>query len=95
MPLRRDEVEHVARLAHIALGPDEVTLLTEQLSSILDHVDRLRAIDTSSVEPTAQVIATQNVMRADEEQPSWPPPHLLANAPRRRDDFFEVDAVLD
>lgn len=95
MPLSREEVEHVARLAHIALSDAEVTVLTDQLSSIVDHVDRLRAIDTSTVEPTAQVTAIDNVMRADEERPSWPPEHLLANAPRRRDDFFEVDAVLE
>jgi len=95
MPLRREEVEHVARLAHLALAEDEVTVLTEQLSSIVDHVDRLRAIDTEGIEPTAQIIASEKVMRADEARPSWLPARLLANAPRRRDDFFEVDAILE
>jgi aspartyl-tRNA(Asn)/glutamyl-tRNA(Gln) amidotransferase subunit C len=82
-------------LAHIALSPDEVDLMAGQLSSILDHVDRLRAIDTTGVEPTSQVIAGENVMRADDALPSWAPPRLLTNAPRRRGDFFEVEAVLD
>jgi aspartyl-tRNA(Asn)/glutamyl-tRNA(Gln) amidotransferase subunit C len=95
MPLCRAEVEHIARLAHIALEPDEIDLLTEQLSSILEHVDRLRAIETDDVQPTAQVVASENVMRRDEAQPSWLPDRLLANAPRRRENFFEVDAVLD
>jgi aspartyl-tRNA(Asn)/glutamyl-tRNA(Gln) amidotransferase subunit C len=95
MPLKPEEVEHVARLAHIALTSEEVELMTGQLSSILDHVDRLSAIDTSQVEPTSQVVATENVMRPDEERPSWTPAHLLTNAPRRHEAFFEVDAVLD
>lgn len=95
MPLRREEVEHVARLAHISLSEDETTRLTEQLSAILDHIDRLDAIDTKGVEPTSQIVATANVMRADEVGPSWPAAGLLANAPRRRGGFLEVDAVLE
>jgi aspartyl/glutamyl-tRNA(Asn/Gln) amidotransferase C subunit len=58
-------------------------------------VDLLGAIDTENVQPTTQAFATENVTRPDEEQPSWLPDRLLANAPRRRENFFEVDAVLD
>ena len=37
----------------------------------------------------------RNVMRPDVVQPSLPPDAVLANAPRRRDDLFEVQTILD
>jgi aspartyl-tRNA(Asn)/glutamyl-tRNA(Gln) amidotransferase subunit C len=95
MPLSRDEVEHVASLAHIGLQPGEVDELTVQLSSIIDHIARLQEIDTTSVEPTAHTLLVDNVMRDDVDEPPWPPTAVLANAPRRADDFFEVQAILD
>ena len=95
MPISRDVVEHVAQLAHLGLQPAEVDEMTAQLSSVLDHVGRLQEVDTSGVPPTSHVVPLQNVMRDDEVIPSWPPNDVLANAPRRVDDLFEVQAVFD
>ena len=55
MPERitRAEVEHVARLARLALRDDEIESLTIQLGSILDHVAQVSALDTREVPPTA------------------------------------------
>lgn len=95
MRVSRDVVEHVARLAHIGLAEDEVPRLATELSSVLDHVSRLEAVDTSEVAPTSQVMTVEDVMRDDVVVPSWPPQAVLANAPHRRGDLFEVQAVLD
>ena len=95
MPLSREEVEHVASLAHIALQPGEIDELTVQLSSVIDHIARLQELDTIGVEPTAHTLRVDNVMRDDQDEPSWLPSAILANAPRRADDFFEVQAILD
>jgi aspartyl-tRNA(Asn)/glutamyl-tRNA(Gln) amidotransferase subunit C len=95
MPLSRNEVEHVARLAHLGLETDEIDEMTEQLSSIVDHVARLQEVDTSDIPPTAHVLPLENVMRDDEVRPSWPPDTVLANAPHRLDDLFEVQAIFD
>ncbi|GAC1323343.1 MAG: Asp-tRNA(Asn)/Glu-tRNA(Gln) amidotransferase subunit GatC [Chloroflexota bacterium] len=95
MPLSRAEVEHVARLAHIALDRSEIEVLTEQLSSVVDHVAVLQRLNTSGVEPTAHVANVQNVMRDDQVQPSWPPQAIVANAPRSSGNLIEVQAVLD
>lgn len=95
MPISRDVVEHVAQLAHLGLQPEEVDEMTAQLSSVLDHVGRLQEVDTSGVPPTSHVVPLQNVMRDDEVIPSWPPNDVLANAPRRVDDLFEVQAIFD
>ncbi len=95
MPVDRNAVEHVARLAHITLSEDEVLELTLQLSSIVDHVARLQELDTEGIEPTGHVVPSMNVLRDDEVQPSWPVEAVMANAPARKDTLFEVQAVLD
>lgn len=94
MGLTTADVTHVAALARLGLSPDEVERMRDQLSSILEHIAALEALDTAAIPPTAQVIALTNVLREDEERPSLPRHALLANAPRERDGFFEVDAVL-
>jgi aspartyl-tRNA(Asn)/glutamyl-tRNA(Gln) amidotransferase subunit C len=95
MPLSREEVEHIARLAHIRLQPEEVDALRAQLSSIVDHVTRLRRLPTDQIEPTSHAIALADVTRDDVVGPSWNPQAVLANAPRSSDSLFEVQAILD
>lgn len=95
MPISREAVEHVARLAHVGLQPDEVDELTEQLSTVVDHVARLQEVDTSDVPPTAHVLPLQSIVREDVVTPCWSADEVLANAPHRADNFFEVQAVFD
>lgn len=94
MRLSREDVEHVAGLVRLGLSEDEITRMQEQLSSILDNIAVLDRVDVSGIPPTAQVLPLTNVMRDDVVRPSVPREALLANAPRQRDGFFEVHAVL-
>lgn len=95
MSLTPDDVLHVARLARIALTPDEVTRLSAQLSGILDHFAALSMVPTDGVEPTAHPLPLANVMRADEVVPSLPRDAVLANAPQHEDGYLRVRAVLE
>ncbi len=95
MPLSREDVLHVARLARIALNDDEVERFRTQLSDILDHFDVLRQIDTEGVPPTAHTLDLVNVERDDEVRPSMPVEDVLRNAPAREGDLFRVRAVLE
>ena len=52
-------------------------------------------LDTSGVPPTAHPISLSSVFRSDEPQPSYPQDDILANAPRREEDFFKVKAILE
>jgi aspartyl-tRNA(Asn)/glutamyl-tRNA(Gln) amidotransferase subunit C len=94
MSLTLGDVEHVAALARLGLRDDEKERLREQLSSILEHIAVLNQVDTSSITPTAQVVDLDNVMRDDVIQPSLDQSEVLRNAPRSRDGFIEVRAVL-
>lgn len=86
----RDQVLHVARLARLRLSEEEVERMASELSGILDHVDRISQLDLDGVEPTAHVLPLENVLRADEPRPSWPPEQVLEQAPDPVDSAFRV-----
>jgi aspartyl-tRNA(Asn)/glutamyl-tRNA(Gln) amidotransferase subunit C len=93
MPLSRDEVRHVAMLARIGLEPGDVEFYAEQLSGILDHIDRLKELDTDSIPPTAQVVEVANTLREDVSRPGLSQADALANAPAAVDGFFRVPSI--
>jgi len=95
MKLSREEVLHIARLARVGMTDEDVARMSDQLSNILENFEILKEVDTDEVPPTAQSIALENVLRKDEIIPSLPPEDVLANAPRREEDFFKVNAVLE
>ena len=95
MAITRDEVRHVAMLFRMSMDEEEVAKFQQQLSQILDYFQVLRQIDTEGVPPTSHPIALENVMRADEPRPSYPPEDILANAPLSERGFFRVRAVLE
>jgi aspartyl-tRNA(Asn)/glutamyl-tRNA(Gln) amidotransferase subunit C len=89
-----EDVEHVAALARLGLSDEEKVRMSQQLSSILDHISVLNQLDTSAIPPTAQVIELANIMRPDEVRPSLPREAILRNAPREVDGYIAVQAVL-
>jgi aspartyl-tRNA(Asn)/glutamyl-tRNA(Gln) amidotransferase subunit C len=90
MAITRDEVLHVARLARLELTEEEVERFTEQLSAILEAVEKVSQLDLSDVEPTAHPLDVLNVWADDEPRPSLPQDDALANAPEREAGFFKV-----
>ena len=52
MKLSREEVEHIAELARLALSEEELALYQEQLSDILEHFEQLQELDTEAIPPT-------------------------------------------
>ena len=95
MTLSREQVRHVALLARLGLEDGEEDFYAEQLSRILEHIDRLSEVDTESIPPTAQVVEMRNVMRDDEPRPCLPQEVAIANAPEAKDGFFLVKAIQD
>jgi aspartyl/glutamyl-tRNA(Asn/Gln) amidotransferase, C subunit len=93
--ISRAEVEHVAHLARLGLTDAEIDLLQTQLSRILQAIEALREVDTSTVGPTAQVIALENVMRDDVARPGLSREAALANAPVREGPMLRVPVVLE
>jgi aspartyl-tRNA(Asn)/glutamyl-tRNA(Gln) amidotransferase subunit C len=89
------EVEHVARLARLALSPEEKERMRSELDAILGYIDKLRALDTEGVEPTSHAVPLTSVMRDDRVRPPFPRAEMLANAPEPRGDFFRVPKIIE
>jgi aspartyl-tRNA(Asn)/glutamyl-tRNA(Gln) amidotransferase subunit C len=77
----RDQVLHVARLARLRLDDAEVERMAGELSTILDHIEKIGELELDDVEPTSHVIQVENVLRPDEPRPSLPRERALEQAP--------------
>ena len=95
MSLSIDDVAKVAVLARLRLSPDELSMFTGQLNSIMDYVAQLQQFDTAEVEPLAHGIEVRNVFRDDVRGEPLSREAALANAPRRNQESFLVPAVLE
>ncbi|HEX3219556.1 MAG TPA: Asp-tRNA(Asn)/Glu-tRNA(Gln) amidotransferase subunit GatC [Candidatus Limnocylindria bacterium] len=93
--ISREDVEHVAALARLGLTDAEIDLMQAQLNRILEAVNQLQSVDTSSIGPTAMVIQLENVMREDVARPSMDREVTLANAPLREGPMLRVPVVLE
>jgi aspartyl-tRNA(Asn)/glutamyl-tRNA(Gln) amidotransferase subunit C len=93
MPITREDVMHVARLARLEIPEGEVDRLRDELGAILDAVGKVAELDLSDVEPTSHPLAVVNVWREDEPRPSLSREDALANAPDPVDGAFRVPAA--
>ena len=95
MSLDREIVEHVARLARLALSEDEKVMFARQLGEVLMYMERLNEVDTEGVAPMSHVVDLENVMREDIPTPPLAAGEALRNAPASRDGMFLVPRVID
>ncbi len=93
MAITEADVRHVARLARLALTGEQVTTLTAELGSLLEHIDTLQRLDLDGVQPTAHPLAMTNAMRADEVRPGLSRADALRNAPASDGVAFIVPAI--
>jgi aspartyl-tRNA(Asn)/glutamyl-tRNA(Gln) amidotransferase subunit C len=95
MAVTLEDVEHVANLARLEFSDEEKKTLMNQLNKILEYMEKLNELDTSNVEPLAQVIPLSNIFREDAVKPSSPVGEVLKNAPAKSDKFFKVPKVIE
>ena len=98
MRITEKEVRYVAGLANLALTDSEVVKFQSDLNGILEHMDRLNEIDTTGVEPMAQVLYEAGetaTLRADVERPPLDNATALANAPQPGAGYFKVPKVIE
>jgi aspartyl-tRNA(Asn)/glutamyl-tRNA(Gln) amidotransferase subunit C len=90
MAITREQVEHVARLAHLDLREDEIARLTDELGAILEAVSKVAELDLAEVPPTSHPLDLVNAWAEDEPHDSLSVEEALANAPAREGDLFRV-----
>lgn len=95
MKITQEQVEHVAKLARLALSREEIATFTSQMDGILAYVEKLNELDTSGIIPTSHAVPVENAFREDEVRPSIGADNALANSPDRVEDFFRVPKVIE
>ncbi len=98
MKLTEKEVRYVADLANLSFSDEEVRKFARELDGILEHMDKLNELDTSNVEPMAQVLYAAEdtaTLRPDRERPCLGSDAALANAPMKGAGYFKVPRVID
>ncbi len=98
MTLTEEQVRYVADLANLSLSDAEVRRFSADLGEILTHIEKLNEVDTSNVEPMAQVLYDAGetaTLREDVPRPPLGQDLALANAPLAGAGFFKVPKVIE
>jgi aspartyl-tRNA(Asn)/glutamyl-tRNA(Gln) amidotransferase subunit C len=97
--ITREDVLRVAELAYLDLSEDELEKYRRQIDEILDYIGKLNELDTSGVEPMAQVLADDQAadvtMREDLVVPSAVAEDVLRQAPDPEPPYFRVPKVIE
>ena len=98
-----DEVRHVAELANLELTAEELPRMARDLNAVLGYIAQMNELDTSAVEPMAQVGEALGIapaengetLRADVVKPSLDRSEVMAAAPETDGRFFKVPKVIE
>lgn len=95
MKLDAAQVRHVAKLARLALSPEEETQYGAQLSQVLEAVEQLAAVDTTGVAPTVFAVSSVAHTRPDEARGELKVDEALSNAPQKVGTSFAIPKVIE
>jgi aspartyl-tRNA(Asn)/glutamyl-tRNA(Gln) amidotransferase subunit C len=111
MKVTAKDVRYVAGLANLELADEEQQRMVRDLNSILDYIDLLNELDTSSVEPMALISDRHGVDQSEQRsdrfayalredlkeglRKSLPHEVALQNAPESDGTFFKVPKVIE
>jgi aspartyl-tRNA(Asn)/glutamyl-tRNA(Gln) amidotransferase subunit C len=92
--LSKEDVLKLASLSKLELSDEQLSHFTPELEAILEHIEKLQAVDVDGLEPTNQVSGLVNVMREDEIREYANQAELLKNVPAVKDNQIKVKRVL-
>jgi aspartyl-tRNA(Asn)/glutamyl-tRNA(Gln) amidotransferase subunit C len=95
MPISRAEVEHVARLARLALTEAELEHFATQLGQILEVAAKVSSLATDGVPPTSHAVPLVNVWREDAVGPCLTQEEALSTAPVAEQGRFMVPRIVE
>lgn len=99
MKISREDVLRVADLAYLDLSESELETYRKQIDEILEYIGKLNELDTSSVDPMAQVLVDDQTadatLREDVVVPCDVAPEILKQAPDPEPPYFRVPKVIE
>lgn len=96
--ISKKDVEHIANLARISLSEEEKSKFTDELSSILQFVEKLDEADTANMEPMTSIDEHINEMRQDAQTDTsleGKQAEMLAQVPDKKDTWVKVKAIFE
>jgi len=99
MKISREDVSRVAELAYLDLSEDELEKYRAQVDEILEYIGKLNELDTTKVQPMAQVLTEAQTadatLREDLVVPCAVADDVLDHAPDREPPYFRVPKVIE
>lgn len=95
MKINRDVLDKIAHLARLEFDEKDAEKMMEDMTAIVNWVEKLNEVDTEGVEPLTTMSHEINSLREDEVKPHLDHEEALKNAPKKDSDYFRVPKVLE
>jgi len=95
MRIQESDIIKVAKLARLDLTQDEKNEFSRQLSGIIEYVEKINELDTSSVEAADHIVELNNVVRKDVVKKSIDRAELEKIAPDFSDGYIVVPKIIE
>ena len=95
MPLDKEKIKHVAKLARISLDEAKVNSLTKDLNSIFKFIEQLNELNTDKTEPLSSILNEPLRSRGDVVNDGKIRKKILENSPQKNEEFFVVPKVIE
>ena len=95
MSLAPDDVRRLARLARIAIEPEESGAVLDRLNRVLGLIEQMRRVDTEGVEPMAHALDVVQRLRPDEVRDANQREAYQSVAPAVEDGLYLVPKVIE
>lgn len=95
MSLDAEQVKKIAHLARIEINDADIPGYADTLSSILDLVDQMAAVNTDNVEPMAHPMDASQRLRADVVTETNNREQFQSVAPKTEDGLYLVPQVIE
>ena len=89
-----ETMENVCILAKLSLTEEEKEKAKEDMQKMLDYVEKLDELDTTGVEPLSHIFGDQNVFREDVVTNGDNSSAMLANAPKAKENQYQVPKTI-
>jgi len=95
MKIDKDTLNKIAHLARLEFDEKDSEKMMQDMTNMVNFVEKLNEVDTSGVEPLTTMSHEINALREDEVKPHLPHEEALKNAPKKDADYFRVPKVLE
>jgi aspartyl-tRNA(Asn)/glutamyl-tRNA(Gln) amidotransferase subunit C len=95
MKIDREHLSKIAHLARLEFEEKDAQKMMQDMTAIVDWVDKLNEVNTDGVEPLTTMSYEINVMREDQVKEHLSHERALLNAPKKDEDYFRVPKVLE